>query len=124
MRFEEAELGGRSKGILGTGLTPAIEHTEYFGANRVASAGATVSETKLPDPRTPRSARSDLEGRPTVVRHLSFIASTAMGINTDKPRTRDQRSSTHVARNRDSMPPGMVYSQYNVPSDTSNVEDM
>lgn len=116
MRFEEAELGGRSRGILGTGLTPANEHSEYFPASQATSAGATSSENKMADPRTPRSARSDLEGRPTVVRHLSFIASTAMGINTDKPRTRDQRSSTHVARNRDSMPPGMIYAQYNTPS--------
>ena len=117
MRFEEAELGGRSKGILGTGLTPANEQTEYFTANQASSARAVASEIKVPDPRTPRSARSDLEGRPTVVRHLSFIASTAMGINPDKPRTRDQRSSTHVPRNRDSMPPGMVYAQYNMSSE-------
>lgn len=112
MRFEEAELGGRSRGILGTGATPAHEKVEYFSCNRNLSASEQNSESKLAEPRTPRSARSDLEGRPTVVRHLSFIANTALGNNPDKPRTRDQRSSTHVIRNRDSMPPGLVYTQY------------
>lgn len=108
MRFEEAELGGRSRGILGTGSTPAHEKVEYFAGNREISAG----DDKLANSRTPRSARSDLEGRPTVVRHLSFITSTSIGFNSDKPRTRDQRSSTHVARNRDSMPPGLGYVHY------------
>lgn len=124
MRFEETELGARSRGILGTGLTPAHEkNEEYFVTNRIVSAGAVTSDNKLPDPRTPRAARSDLEGRPTVVRHLSFIASTAMGVNPDKPRTRDQRSSTHVARVRDSMPPGLVYAQYNIPASGSGSDD-
>lgn len=112
MRFEETELGGRSRGILGTGSTPAHDQAEYFAGNRNAPTGPSVSEGKPAVSAIPRTARSDLEGRPTVVRHLSFIASTALGINNEKPRTRDQRSSTHVARNRDSMPPGIGYSHY------------
>lgn len=112
MRFEESELGGRSRGILGTGSTPAHEKVEYFAGHRISAPDGPGLDGKLVEPRTPRSARSDLEGRPTVVRHLSFIASTAMGINPDKPRTRDQRSSTHVSRNRDSMPPGLGFAQY------------
>jgi hypothetical protein len=117
MRFEEAELGGRSRGILGSGSTPAHEKVEYFAGNRNTPAEPIMSDGKTAPPAIPRAARSDLEGRPTVVRHLSFIASTALGINNDKPRTRDQRSSTHVARNRDSMPPGLGYSHYDTSHD-------
>jgi hypothetical protein len=112
MKFEEKELGVRSRGIFGSGLTPNEDKESFLNGNQ-GSPQTAMSNEQVSDTRTSRAARSDLEGRPTFVRHLSFIADTAISVASEKKsRAREQRSSTQISRNRDSMPPSAGFLHY------------
>lgn len=127
MRFEEAELGARSQGVLGSGNTPVNEQGGRNGYFRThsrngslhSSGSMTPSGHPSPGVRTPSTARSEsglptaLDGRPTIVRHLSLIASTAMNLSADQAGSKAAKDAQTEARNarvRESLPPGVGFS--------------
>lgn len=135
MRFEENELGSRSQGVLGSGTTPAQEgnsHNGYFSAghngrthsktNSMSSNASSASVGSAAN--SPQSARSEsthpLDGRPTIVRHLSLIANTAMNLSADHAGSKGVKEIKDQARNariRESLPPGVGFAGFNTPAD-------
>ena len=135
MRFEEAELGSRSQGVIGSGNTPVLEHSAqnsrdgYFhgthsksGSSASAASSASASASTAASPgagaSTPSTARSEssvptsLDGRPTIVRHLSLIANTAMNLSADQAGSKAAKEAQAQARNarvRESLPPGVGF---------------
>ena len=130
MRFEENELGARSQGVLGSGNTPIEEHRNgqnqtngYFRSHAKSSSTASSDSTASDDSRvgTPVSDRSNDNissiptstiGRPTVIRHLSLIAKTAMNLSADQAGSRGVKYAKAAARNtkvRESLPPGVGF---------------
>lgn len=128
MRFEEAELGSRSQGVLGSGNTPVNEQAGnsrggYFRTHSRTGSIQSGSSTPSGHPSpggiaTPNTARSEsglptaLDGRPTIVRHLSLIANTAMNLSADQAGSKaakDVQAEARNARVRESLPPGIGF---------------
>ena len=136
MRFEENELGSRSQGVIGSGNTPSSEQGEksnsrngYFRSHNKTSSNAsdastasTTSNSRTPvsEDQSPNLTRDDSAskiptstvGRPTIVRHLSLIANTAMNLSADQAGSKsikDAKTAARHAKIRESLPPGVGF---------------